>query len=122
MAHTATSLTITVNERTIEGKKKRNRCTIAPTSGDTYPSAGIPLPTHGQFGMVRQLDYILVYEAATSASDVFLWQFSASDGSQGTLRAFGSATLGTAPVEFTELATTATITTGWQWLVEAVGW
>lgn len=123
MALTATNLTITVNERNIEGKKKRNRCTITLTSADTYPSAGIPLPTYGSWGMVRQLDYIIVLDnVSTLNSELYVWSYSASDGSQGTLRGYGTATVGTAAVALTELATTVTVGASASFLVEAVGW
>jgi hypothetical protein len=123
MAITATVAQITVNEQNIEGKKKRNRCTIQLSSADTYPSAGIPLATFGQFGMVRQLDYVILLEAIPSlSSDTFVWTYSASDGNQGTLRAFGTATAGTAAVELVEVATTISLDADTKFLVEAVGW
>ena len=58
---TATSWTETVQERTIEGKKKRNRVKLimAVTGALTYPSSGgIPLPT--TLGMTRNVDYVII--------------------------------------------------------------
>jgi len=123
MAHTATTITTTVNERNIEGKKKRNRCTISLTSADTYPSNGLPLATYGSFGMVRQLDYIILLgNVSTLNSELYVWNYSASDGSQGTLQAYGTATAGTSAVAVVQLATTVTVGASTTFLVEAVGW
>ena len=123
MAISASNVNVAVNEQNIEGKKKRNRCTITLSSADTYPSDGLPLATFGQWGMVRQLDYIILLETiSTVASDTFVWTYSASDGSQGSLRAFGTATAGTAAVELVEIATTISLDADTKFLVEAVGW
>lgn len=124
MSITATVIVVTVNERNIEGKKKRNRCTVTLTSADTYPASGAALPTHGQFGMVRQLDYIIMLEQVpTLASDNFIWTWSATAGSgQGAFQAFGTSTAGTAPVDLLELTSGETVDADTKWLIEAVGW
>ena len=59
-AITATAFTEVVEDRSIWGKKKRNRVklTMSATQGLAYPSSGgIPLPT--TLGMVRNVDYVL---------------------------------------------------------------
>jgi hypothetical protein len=55
-ALTAASWTVTLTERWMEGPKRYSRGTIALAGTDTYPTAGVPLPTKDKFGMVRQLD------------------------------------------------------------------
>ena len=60
-AITATHWTETVQNRFIEGKKKRNtvKLVLDVTGAGTYPSSGgIPLPT--TLGMVRNVDYVIV--------------------------------------------------------------
>lgn len=129
-AITATAWTLTVNERTIEGKKKRNRvvATISATQDLTYPSSGgIPLPTTpSDWGMVRNLDYIHVYSPAFSASLDVMWKYLASDHA---LRGYGTAsniaTGGSGGVRLSELATTWKPSLGPGgnvFYVEAVGW
>jgi hypothetical protein len=123
VAISASNVNITITERTIEGKKKRNRCTITLSSADTYPSLGIALPTHGEWGMVRQLDHIIMLNnLSPTSTDRYLWTYTSSDGNQGTIRAFGTSTVGTAAVELAEIATTVTIPAAAVWYVEAVGW
>jgi len=65
-ALTATMFTETVEERTIEGKKKRNRVKLSFSNGGAfYPSSGgIPLPT--TMGMVRNIDYVTIVQAPYS--------------------------------------------------------
>ena len=107
-------IAVTVNERTIEGKKKRNRCTIVlGTGGNDYPSGGIPLPTYQEFGMVRNLDYIINYD--NSSADGFLWKY---DATNNKLRGYLSGATG---VVLAELATGTAVTTR-TWKGEAVGW
>jgi hypothetical protein len=124
MSVTATVITVTVNERNIEGKKKRNRCTVTLTSADTYPASGIALPTHGQFGMVRQLDYIMLLEQVpTLSSDNYVWTWSATAGAgQGSIQGYGTTTAGTAPAVLQELTSGETVDAETKWLIEAVGW
>lgn len=115
-AITATGdITITVNDRNIEGKKKRNRCTITLGTGENdYPPAGIPLPTYPSWGMVRNIEYIHMYDS--NATDGTVWKYSASGHA---LRGYIQTT--TTAVALAELATTVTIT-GSSWQCEAVGW
>ncbi len=124
MSLTATMVTITVNDRNIEGKKKRNRCTVTLTSADTYAASGIALPSHGQFGMVRNLDYIILLEQVpTLASDNYVWTWSATaGGDQGALQGYGTTTAGAAPAVLQELTSGETVDADTKWLIEAVGW
>lgn len=65
---------VTVNERRIVGKKRRNRITIVFGDGaSTYPAGGVPLPGSGSLGMIRQLDYVLLVDA--SNPDGFVYKY-----------------------------------------------
>ncbi len=62
----ASDWTVTVEERLIEGKKKRNRVklALAASASTSYPSSGgIPLPT--TMGMVRNIDYVIITQPIT---------------------------------------------------------
>lgn len=55
----AGDVTITVLERKIEGKRRRNRVKIVFGDGAlTYPANGVPMPSAGKFGMKRHLEYL----------------------------------------------------------------
>lgn len=59
----AADVTVTIEERTIVAKKRRNRVKIAFGNGTlTYPSGGVPMPAAATFGMVRNLDYLTVFD------------------------------------------------------------
>lgn len=64
MADLASSdVTVTIEERSIVAKKRRNRVKI--TFGNatlTYPANGVPLPAAASFGMVRQLDFLTIFD------------------------------------------------------------
>lgn len=89
----AGDVTITVEERSIQGNKKRNRVKI--TFGDgalTYPSGGVPLPAIGKFGMMRSLDYLLLSDDDDSKGTI--WKY---DKENRKLRAYvQGATVGAA--------------------------
>ena len=75
-AFTATNFTVTVEDRQIEGKKRRNRCIlILGTEADFYPAGGIPLPTYANWGLNRNVDYIDIYG---QPQDGYVWKYSAS--------------------------------------------
>lgn len=70
----AADITVTVEDRNIEGKKKRNRVKI--TFGDgakTYPAGGVPIPVFGIFGMVRNLDYLTLFDNDDASG--ILWKY-----------------------------------------------
>lgn len=70
----STDVTVTLEERTIEGKKKRNRVSIAFGDGAlTYPSGGVPMPAFGSFGMVRNLDYAILIDPASATGIIWKW-------------------------------------------------
>jgi hypothetical protein len=73
-ALTSASVVVTVNERRIVGKKRRNRVTIVFGDGvSTYPALGVPMPTAGSFGMIRQLDFLHVYDE--SNPDGYIYKY-----------------------------------------------
>ena len=59
-ALTAASWTVTVTKRTLNAnsRERKTHGTIVLAGTDTYPTAGIPLPAKGLFGMVRELDQL----------------------------------------------------------------
>lgn len=80
----STDVTITVQEKRIEGARKRARVKIAFGDGAlTYPSGGVPLPAYGQFGMKRFLEYIVLTDSDDATGIV--WKF---DQENKKLRAF----------------------------------
>lgn len=128
---TATAWTETVEERNIEGKKKRNRVllVLSSTQALTYPSSGgIPIPT--TLGMVRNIDYIIPIQwptpasGATGAADNITWNYSVSEHSiHGYWGEYPTVAGG--PSQFVELPTTwqpSTLGTAPVMYVEAVGW
>ena len=102
----AADVTVTVEERNLEGKKKRNRVKIAFGDGaKTYPSGGVPLPAISTFGMVRSLDYLLMIE--TDDAQGIVWKY---DKDNKKMRAYilginvdaaGSDTLDDFPIDTT---------------------
>ena len=131
-ALTATSWTETVEERIIEGRKKRNRVKLALDDGGAfYPSSGgIPLPT--TLGMVRNVDYVIIVQGlhavsgATGAADNYIWNYVVTEHA---IHGYGMA-----PTAYTGDATGFTeLPTTWKpddlgnagdpvMCVEAVGW
>lgn len=131
-AITTTGWTETVEQRTREGKKKRNRVKLVldNTANDsTYPSSGgIPLPT--TLGMVRNIDYVIVIQnlhpvsGATGAADNWIWNYVVSEHSIHGYGMAPTAYTGDA-TSFTELPTTWMATmlgTSPVMYIEAVGW
>ena len=88
----AADVTITVNERQIVSKKRRNRVTVA--FGDaalTYPSGGVPMPAFGSWGMTRNLDWVTLFDADDASG--IIWKY---DRTNNKLRGYiqGEATSG----------------------------
>lgn len=80
----AADVTVTVEERTIVGKKRRNRVKIVFGDGAlTYPSGGVPMPAFDSFGMIRNLDYLTVLDQ-DDGNGVF-WKY---DKENNKLRAY----------------------------------
>ena len=129
---TATSWTETIEERTIEGKKKRNRVKLVLDDGTAfYPSSGgIPLPT--TMGMVRNIDYVNIIQglypvsAATGAAAAIRWNYVVTEHSiHGYWETGATSTANASPIMQGELPTT------WKpddlgvdpvMMVEATGW
>jgi hypothetical protein len=60
----SSDVTITVQKKLINGKRKRNRVKIVFGDGAlTYPAGGVPLPAFGQFGMKRFLEVVALSDA-----------------------------------------------------------
>lgn len=82
----AADVTITVEQRRIIGKQRRNRCKIAFGDGAlTIPSGGVPMPGYASFGMTRNLDYLTVFDE-NDASGI-LWKY---DKDNNKLRAYNA--------------------------------
>ena len=117
-AFTTTDYTVTIEDRHIEGKHRRNRCKVVLATDATYPSAGIPAPTFGQLGMVRNIDYVIVTDGdATNHTLKY-------DQAAHTFQLFKLSTASIVAQDLLELATTATVgsTVLGTIYVEAVGW
>lgn len=70
----AADVTVTVEDRQIVGKTKRNRVKIVFGDGAlTYPSGGVPMPGASKFGMVRNLDYLILFD--TDSAVGLLWKY-----------------------------------------------
>lgn len=116
----AANVTVTVNERQIVSKKRRNRVTIAFGDGVlTYPAGGVPMPAFGSFGMKRNLDYLTVFDEDDSKGVVYKY-----DRDNNKIRAYvqgyahgtgGAVTVDDYPVNAAEGVTTGisvSLTTG----------
>lgn len=130
---TATAWTETVEDRNIEGKKKRNRVrlVLSSTQALTYPSSGgIPLPT--TLGMVRNVDYVKVIQwpfpasGATGAAKNYHWNYVVSEHSlHAYWETHATSTANPAATGFVELPTTWEVSqlgTAPVMYLEAVGW
>lgn len=117
-ALTATDWSVTVEDRTIQTKQRRNRCLLNLASGGQYPSNGIPMPTANQLGMVRNIDYVILTDP-DSTNITFKY-----DQANHTMLLFKLSTASITAQDLLELATTATVgTTELDVIyVEAVGW
>ena len=70
---TGTGTVFEVNNESINivGKKKWSNVRLVLLTSGSTPAAGIPLPTFGRVGLVRQLDYyILVSPSVRSSGDL----------------------------------------------------
>lgn len=102
----ASDVTVAVVDRKIYAKQRRNVVTI--TFGDgvlTYPSGGVPLPAAASFGMVRNIDFIVITDANDAAGIV--WKYDQANHKlrgyiQGAvISAAGSGTLDDHPLDGT---------------------
>lgn len=84
VALVAADVTITVEQRRIVGKQRRNRVKIAFGNGAlTIPAGGVPLPAAASFGMVRNLEYLTIFDE-NDASGI-IWKY---DKDNNKLRAW----------------------------------
>lgn len=60
-ALTAASWTVTITKRTRGDKKRIHEGTMLLAGVDTYPTAGIPLPTIATFGFIRNMDNLVLW-------------------------------------------------------------
>lgn len=137
MADLASSdVTLTISERRIVGKKRRNIVKIQFGDGAlTYPANGVPMPAAGSFGMIRNLDYLNVLDQ-DDANGLF-WKY---DKENNKLRAYvqgaphaagGAATLDdyavtagfgvSSGISIAREASAGAVTSRWGALVEASG-
>lgn len=66
-ALTASDVTVTINSRKIHGDRRYNDVTITFGDGSaTVPTTGVPTPAIANFGMVKKLDYINLYQPTDS--------------------------------------------------------
>ena len=114
----STDVTITVEERTIVDKKRRNRVKIAFGDGAlTYPSGGVPLPTYPSFGMVRNLDYLIITDGGSA--DGLLWKY---DQANTKLRAYEGDYAQAGDADLAELDAASDAPAAQTLYAEAVGW
>jgi len=123
---TATAWTETVEERTIEGKKKRNRVRLdlSATQTQAYPpTGGMPLPT--TLGMVRNVDYVILLQGGSSATNGIMWNYEVTAHAIKGYWALNPTAVGGA-THLQELPTTWNVSetnvNGLTFYVEAVGW
>lgn len=118
MALTATDYTVTIEDRHIEGKHRRNRCKLVLPTDGLYPSDGIPAPTFNQLGMVRNIDYVIITDGDATNHTIKY------DQDAHTFQLFKLSTASVTAQDLVELATTATVgsTVLGTFFVEAVGW
>lgn len=91
----ASNVAVTVEHRQIEGKKRRNRIKIAFGDGSlTYPSGGVPMPGFEKFGMKRNIDFLILTDAANGNG--LVWKYDQTNRKLRGYWAFGGA--GSAPV------------------------
>ena len=68
----AADVTITIDERWIHNKKRYSEIQIAfGDASDTYPAGGVPMPAYSSFGMIRNLEDILLSDAASGDGLVY---------------------------------------------------
>jgi hypothetical protein len=102
----ADDVTITIEERRIEGKKKKCRIKIEFGNGTlTYPSGGVPMPAFSSLGLKRNLDFLSIIDSDDAQGIV--WKY---DKDNNKLRAYilgvnvdaaGSGTLDDFPLDTT---------------------
>jgi len=69
-ALTSAAFTVAITDQVIVGKKRFVFGTLTLTNtSSTYPTAGVPLPAIGNFGMVQRMDMLLPFGNNALTSD-----------------------------------------------------
>jgi hypothetical protein len=115
-------ISLTLNETVIKGKQREVRVTILlGTNGNDYPPNGIPLPESSSFGMVRSMDYLNIYDSASTGPVHLMWKYDASNNSIRGYTTSENTSTATGVLGHRELSTGVAVTTK-QWEGIAVGW
>lgn len=115
-ALTANSWTVTITERHIHHKERVVRGTMEIPGVDTYPTGGIPLPAISAFGMIRNLEKLIVFaHDSLTTSPHASW-----DKTNAKLQLYGDAATG-ADASLPQLPNTATPGPR-VFRFEAIGW
>lgn len=70
----AADVTVTVQDRWIEGPVKYSRCKIEFGDGAlTYPSGGVPLPTYPSWGFKRNIEFLTLTDADDDSG--YVWKY-----------------------------------------------
>lgn len=110
-------LTVTISDQRILQGQRRNRCTVLlGTGGNDYPSGGIPMPTYDKLGMVRNVDFLVLFDE--SDADGYVWKY---DKDNHKVRAYVQTPTDTGNIPLAEVTDGTALTTR-SWGVEAVGW
>lgn len=104
----ASDVTITVEARSLSTQSRQRRHRVKIAFGDgalTYPANGIPMPSAGSFGLVRNLDFLALIDPDDASGIV--WKYD-KDGNklrgylQGvTVGAAGAVTMDDFPLDTT---------------------
>ncbi len=72
----ASSWTVTINKTRQFGGRRQTDVTLAYGDGaDTYPTAGIPMPTVAQLGMKDHIDSVIIVSASLDAATTTSYQY-----------------------------------------------
>lgn len=112
----STDVTVTLELRRIEGKRKRNRVKIQFGNATlTYPTGGVPMPSAGAFGMYRNLEGLLFIDEASGNGFVYKY-----DRTNNKLFIYAETTVATNQPLLE--ATTALAPAATTIVAEAIGW
>lgn len=77
----ATDVTVTIQSQVISNRKRYVMGTIAFGDGAlTYPTAGVPLPANSAFGMIRDIDVLLIDgQTSTAPTSAYLVRYNKAD-------------------------------------------
>lgn len=70
----ASDITVTIEKKVIEGKRRRHRVKLAFGDGAlTYPANGVPMPTRGNLGFKRNVEYLIVTDGNDASG--LIWKY-----------------------------------------------